>query len=68
MLKNFTEIVKSRKIVNAKKAEKTVPMVKTAKVNLLFRVEPRTKLADTVMAVAMESPPPQTHDELDTAE
>jgi len=26
-----TEIVKSRKIVNAKKVEKTVPMVKTAK-------------------------------------
>jgi hypothetical protein len=64
----FTEIAKLRKIVNVKKAEKTVPMAKTAKVNLPFRAEPRTKLADTAMAVAMESPTPQTHDELDTAE
>jgi hypothetical protein len=36
-------------------------------VNLNFRVEPRTKLADNQMAVAMDSPTP-AHDELDTAE
>lgn len=62
--------VMSRKSVTviAMRAERTEPMAKTGKVNLISRVEPRTKLADTVMVAALESPPPQTHDELDTAE
>ena len=42
-------------------------MAKTGKVILRFRTVPRTKLADTQPAVALDSPP-QTHDELDTAE
>ncbi len=46
---------------------KTAPTVKIGKVNLNFLLVTRTKLADTLPKVALESPP-QTHDELDTAE
>lgn len=50
-----------------KEVAKTAPTVKIGKVNLNFLVITRTKLADTLPKVVLESPP-QTHDELDTAE
>lgn len=43
------------------------PTEMIGKVNLNFLVATRTKLADTPPEVTLESPP-QTHDELDTAE
>lgn len=43
------------------------PMETIGKVILNFLVVTRTKLADTLPEVTLESPP-QTHDELDTAE
>lgn len=48
---------------------RTAQMTKTGKVNCNSRAVPRTKLADTRMAAAVDSPPPErTHDELDIAE
>jgi hypothetical protein len=67
LLISFIEIVMLRKNVTVTKSARMEPAEKTApgKVNLFFRHILRTKLADTQMAVAMESPP--THDELDVA-
>jgi hypothetical protein len=59
----------SRMSVIATKLARTEPTAKTGKVNWNLRAATRTKLADTQMAVALDSPPPMnSHDELDTAE
>ena len=50
-----------------RRVAKTAPTETIGKVNLNFPVVTWTRLADTLPEVTLESPP-QTHDELDTAE
>lgn len=54
--------------VSVRKVVKTAPTETIGKVNLIFQLGTRTKLADTLPEVPLEASPPQTHDELDTAE